>query len=520
MGAKSIEILVQKTLAGDRQSGVDLVGRYGRALGLVFMGLLGPGASFEGLARQAWRQALSEPATRRRQKGFGPRVTEIVSGLCRIKKAARPAAAQSESAPEWQIPPDLAASLSGLPEPLRLCIMLYYLDRQDAALVADMLNVSVPEVHDRLRQGLRCLEDPQATDSPPGPCHRMHDRIIDRTLGIPGQIESQAVRHHVEGCERCRRFYEHLRRLQERLYAAATQIDAALQAMCVRLIEEIRAMPLAEYAARRGHRHTVRTTLIACGIAVAIIAVFGMSAGIWWHSRNGGSGPATIPTSQGPSDPAESGSVPGAPGAKPPLAASGADDKERIPRARPVGRDTETVAVEPLSPAEALFTTGDLAGLIRLLEAEKVETRIAAAEYLAEVGDRQALEPLLRATATWTGNPAENPYVAALKEILARISVDTASEQADQVATTETQDVETQDAQAQDTIEESQEEEIAVEEEMDTEEILTVTEDPNEPMGFRVETIDPNDPGIIDPNEVQEVEEYEGFEEEGIEEGF
>jgi len=505
MAEPAVENLVQQTLAGDRQACLDLVGRYGRGLVLVCMALTGP-AEPGSVARQAWKQTLSRFDHRRRRRSFGSRLVEVASGLCRIKQAAKGPATAANGGPDGSgMPSDVAEGLYAMSEQPRLCAMLYYLDRQDAGRVAEMLDLPVPEVYDHLREALRYLEDPQSAEGPPGPCHRMQDRMIDRMLGILGQIESQAVRHHIEGCERCRRFHEGLGRWQERLAAAATQIDPVLQTQCAQLVEETRAMPVNHRAMQRRDGWPTWAWPAVAGVALVLIGLIGLGGWAAWRSRETPSGPGSSMAQ----DPAGSTGQPTGTGGvsdpTPPGDVAGSTAAPRIPRARPAGRDEEVATGDTVSPADALFAVGDAAGLIRLLDAEQEDTRVAAAHYLAEIGDRDALEPLLRAMATWTGESAENPYVAALKAILARIAV--AQSPAGQAEDAQAGDAARgEDSRAGSETGTDQEMEGDVtEQDVEMDETIRVSQDPNDPTGFHVEVVDPNDPAG-DPNEIERAE--------------
>ncbi len=67
-----------------------------------------------------------------------------------------------------------------------------------------------------------------------------------------------------------------------------------------------------------------------------------------------------------------------------------------------------------------MLEDGNLAGLIKLLKSEYLQVSILAADYIAQIGDMTALEPLLKASSKWEGSNDDNPYIAAIKMILER----------------------------------------------------------------------------------------------------
>jgi len=516
--------LIERIAAGDRRACADLVNRYGRGLLAVCLGLTdfeSPAAAAT-LAVQTWRQALAENRRRRDRSPLGPHLVEIATGLARVRQAAgrsTPGRGTPSTRPITPlIPDDLAGSMKALDESLRLALAAYVFNRQDLGMVSGLLPTGAEQVRDQLRRALRCLADPQIADDQSGPCHRMQDRIVDQSLGILDRIDSQAVGHHIEGCPRCRRFSQAVDRCQQALATAAARLDPEIQQQCARLRDETHAMQSQLRAARQHGRPAEPRWIAACA-AVAVCIIAAVCIGGWWfvRSRNPSPDPAgpTRPSSPDTAsanrntaiDAAEPGS--GRPAAGP-----------RIPRAQPGGRNRNVVTVQPPSTAEAMFATHDIQGLIALLDSDQQDQRVAAAGFLAEIGGRESLEPLLRATATWQGNPAQNPYVDALKAILARLSVGEAPPQppaetgpastapntgdtAGQVGISEATDPNSAEPPIQDVPTEELEDTTKQTEEMeDPNQTLLVVEDPNAPNGFYIEAVDPNQPADSGPNAI------------------
>ncbi len=75
-----------------------------------------------------------------------------------------------------------------------------------------------------------------------------------------------------------------------------------------------------------------------------------------------------------------------------------------------------------LRQVAAMFDTGNIKGLTAKLSDKASEVRIAAANYLAQIGDFAAVEPLLEAGKGWTGTEVDNPFVNAIYQIMLRIS--------------------------------------------------------------------------------------------------
>jgi len=75
-----------------------------------------------------------------------------------------------------------------------------------------------------------------------------------------------------------------------------------------------------------------------------------------------------------------------------------------------------------LRQVSAMFDTGNIRGLTTMLSDEASEVQIAASNYLAQIGDFDAVGPLINASKEWTGSDKDNPFVQAIYQIMLRIS--------------------------------------------------------------------------------------------------
>jgi len=75
-----------------------------------------------------------------------------------------------------------------------------------------------------------------------------------------------------------------------------------------------------------------------------------------------------------------------------------------------------------LRQVTAMYEAGNIRGLKTMLSDEAEEVRTEAANYLALIGDFNAVEPLLNASKDWTGSDEDNPFVGAIYQIMLRIS--------------------------------------------------------------------------------------------------
>jgi hypothetical protein len=90
------------------------------------------------------------------------------------------------------------------------------------------------------------------------------------------------------------------------------------------------------------------------------------------------------------------------------------------------GAESDVQLAAELKRVESMFAAADIEGLVAMLsEAKFEESKVLAANYLAEIGDLRAIEPLEKLSAQWTGDEQDNPYAAAIQEIKERLEQDT-----------------------------------------------------------------------------------------------
>ena len=72
---------------------------------------------------------------------------------------------------------------------------------------------------------------------------------------------------------------------------------------------------------------------------------------------------------------------------------------------------------EELKQAGEFFSAGNANALVEMLPTTQFETKVQIAEYLAQIGDENAIQPLKEQSHTWKGEPAANPFDHAVEEI-------------------------------------------------------------------------------------------------------
>ncbi len=70
-----------------------------------------------------------------------------------------------------------------------------------------------------------------------------------------------------------------------------------------------------------------------------------------------------------------------------------------------------------LASAQELFAAADVGGLLQLLETGQEQTKIAVADYLAQMGEESAIPALQQLASQWQGPVEDNPFVKSVEQI-------------------------------------------------------------------------------------------------------
>ncbi|UCD56336.1 MAG: zf-HC2 domain-containing protein, partial [Candidatus Hydrogenedentota bacterium] len=241
-----------------------------------------------------------------------------------------------------------------------------------------------------------------------GPCDKMQDKIIDHVLGILNRWEISAVDKHLRQCDACRKYAELLQNEKRSLLQLGRRLDMGMnarQAKAVRALQQISGNETRLLAIWRIIMRS-RVTRIAAAAAIIIAVLIAMKI------------------------------------------LAGSDEKPGDEIAHQQNRLQEEVRVEiqgetkqdrdgrlwaeqaaieleaELGDVEQMFAAHDVAGLVDQLGKGKWETKVAAANYLAKIGDASAMDALGALVEKWQGDTADNPFAAAISEIAARLAKD------------------------------------------------------------------------------------------------
>ncbi len=217
----------------------------------------------------------------------------------------------------------------------------------------------------------------------PDPCDTMQQKLVKLHLTHRPVADDPEVKAHLDTCPTCRLYRDHLEHDERALTGYAMSLDIYVDNVKDKL-----------------HRNIARTE--PCG--------FKRTAFPWWAVA------AVVPLiavlvlvfGRG-DDPVAEGPGRGlvsAPDRSPGL---------RIP-------DPKARAVEAeLALAKQHLAQGNAAALLELLRSDYDETRVRAAQYLAQVGDERTLGTLNRLARTWSDMTVMNPYAQAIAQIEHRL---------------------------------------------------------------------------------------------------
>ncbi|MEN6384882.1 MAG: DUF6263 family protein [Phycisphaerales bacterium] len=92
-----------------------------------------------------------------------------------------------------------------------------------------------------------------------------------------------------------------------------------------------------------------------------------------------------------------------------------------------IADNTDNKVIRVISPSsdnlQQMYASGDVAGLVNELNSGSYKNKIAAANFLAKIGDQSAIESLNKLQNSWQGDENKNPFTAAMNEITARLEL-------------------------------------------------------------------------------------------------
>ena len=222
-------------------------------------------------------------------------------------------------------------------------------------------------------------------------CANRHEAIAALVLGELRKPEADALRQHLAQCEGCRRLYDSMMKEEQAITSAFDAIGRRGQTVQDDILRRFATLKPQAHSSHTGTRIILRRLgILAAAAAIIIAVVFAVSV---LSKRQTGKEPSDqvvvehdqAPTHFVPSPPA------------PP-------------------QEME------LAMADRMFAARNVDGLMDLLARGTPKAQIAAANYLAKIGDARVLDVLQQLRDTYGGEDSNNPFAAAMTEIQARLT--------------------------------------------------------------------------------------------------
>lgn len=150
------------------------IATYGKRLYGLCLSLCGSSYEAEDLYQDTWLQVVRNMDKYDEQKNFEPWLTRICVNIYRnrlrrwsrspiqhtfVSNEAKDQLMNSVAAPEKEDYSDLHAAIDGLPEKLRLTVILFYFQGMDVTAVSHVLGVPVGTVKSRLNRARNQLKE-------------------------------------------------------------------------------------------------------------------------------------------------------------------------------------------------------------------------------------------------------------------------------------------------------------------------------------------------------------------------
>lgn len=207
----------------------------------------------------------------------------------------------------------------------------------------------------------------------------IQDNLAAYVLGELDSAAAEQIRLHLSDCADCRRAAEEMQNVLRTAEQMKDEpLDASLVALARRRLDEtLRRLPSSSLSGWLSHP-LLRYAAAAVILAGALLALHIL-------------GPQTLP-----------------------------DNQDLTADTQRTGEHTDHTIQKELEEAAQAFRKRDIRTLARLLQSEHEPTRLAAAEYLAPIGDASVLPALDTLARRWTGS-GENPYAKAAQTIRRRL---------------------------------------------------------------------------------------------------
>ena len=248
------------------------------------------------------------------------------------------------------------------------------------------------------------------------PCEKMQGKIVDYVLGVLNAEEIESLREHLGQCLWCSGYAESLQSEKRLLTQFGENLDKQSDIRQARVIETLnhvfddKARPVSAWIVFMQSRITK--------FAAAAVILFAALTGVIMLNISGDQ-PGTADTRT--------------PDVQPGIEIVKQQSGRQKQIAVEIPKETDLTLAENVTVAaaeklkaelkdiERMFAAGDVGGLVAMLDKGQWESKIAAANYLAKIGDAGAIEPLERLSGKWDAEHGDDPFAKAIEGIRSRI---------------------------------------------------------------------------------------------------
>jgi len=229
-------------------------------------------------------------------------------------------------------------------------------------------------------------------------CEIIKDKIADYVLGNLSREETDALGKHISQCSRCREYTEFLQDERRLLLRFVKELDTQMNARQAKVIEALKEIPSEKTRQFSLWRAIIQSRITRYAAAAVIIAsvLLGIKTFLGYEKK---ASPII---------------------AERPVVTEQDEAEEIRTTSKPDISAAQQIAVE-LKEIEGMYAAGDIAGLVYMLAKGHEESKVAAANYLAKIGDLSAISALEELAEKWNGDTADNPFLAAASAIKDRL---------------------------------------------------------------------------------------------------
>ena|GEM_PF-6631126 len=227
-------------------------------------------------------------------------------------------------------------------------------------------------------------------------CDRAREQMADLLSGDLTDEQAAGLRRHTDACAACRAYLEGLQADDRLLVEFAEAMQVSVVRIERKVAEAIEQGGAGE-AVRRvsAWRVMLKNPLVKLAAAAVIVAAVVVAVTVMRNSKSESRGLVKgqdVPENKNVVEP----------------------QRNREP-------ELQELLEKQMNQIRQMVASSDIDGLVDMLDEGRPASRLAAADYLARIGDLRAIETLERLGSQWNPEDGDNPFLRAVSEIRARL---------------------------------------------------------------------------------------------------